>query len=152
MSAFEPSPAAEPESRGIVIVTEVEGDDEVANCTEVAQVLKIWEDRVNANTLNNPVPILNKLSQFLEKEMQDYLKLDPDPFDDRRHPSRTHPNCSFGHTLKLLFKKDIFMTKLVHDYLRENWGELDLSVNTAACRLFINVLPGLETTVVYQVS
>lgn len=83
--------------------------------------------------------------------MLEYLKMDPDPFDDR-HPSRTHPDCSLGHSLKALFKKEVFMTKLVHEYLKENWGEgLDLEINTAACRLFVNILPGLETSVVYQV-
>lgn len=76
--------------------------------------------------------------------------MDPDPFDDR-HPSRTHPDCALGHSLKAIFKKETFMTKLVHEFMKENWGEgLDLEINTAACRLFVNILPGLETSVVYQ--
>jgi hypothetical protein len=43
------------------------------------------------------------------------------------------------------------MSKLVHEYMRETWGDNDLSVNTAACRLFVGILPGLESSVVYQV-
>ena len=80
-----------------------------------------------------------------------YVKLDPDPFDDR-HPIRTHPSCSYGHSLKQIFKKEVFVNRIVLEYMRENWGGRDLEVNTSACRLFINILPGLETSMVYQVG
>lgn len=88
------------------------------------------------------------MAEIIEGETEQYLKLDPDPFDDR-HPCRTHPTCALGHSLKVLFKKETFMTKLVHDYLSVSPNE---GVNTAACRLFVDILPGLETSVVYQVS
>lgn len=39
------------------------------------------------------------------------MKKDPDPFDER-HPSRTDPECALGHALKVMFKKDNFMTKV----------------------------------------
>jgi len=90
------------------------------------------------------------LSEIIEEETEQYTKLDPDPFDDR-HPGRIHPTCALGLSLKALFKKETFMSKLVHEYMRETWGDNDLSVNTAACRLFIGILPGLESSVVYQV-
>lgn len=93
----------------------------------------------------------SRLAEIFEYETLEYVKMDPDPFDDR-HPSRTHPDCALGHSLKALFKKEVFVNKLVHEYLKENWGEgLDLEVNTVASRLFVNILPGLETSVVYQV-
>lgn len=47
----------------------------------------------------------------MEVETENYLKMDPDPFDDR-NPSR-NPNCSFGHMLKIIFKKEIFMQKVL---------------------------------------
>jgi len=91
------------------------------------------------------------LSEIIEHETLEYLKLDPDPYDDR-HPSRTHPDCSLGSSLKVLFKKEAFLNKLVGLYSKETWGEeLDLAVNTSACRLFVNVLPGLETHHIFQV-
>lgn len=39
------------------------------------------------------------------------MKKDPDPFDER-HPSRTDPSCALGMALKVMFKKDNFMTKV----------------------------------------
>jgi HIV-1 Vpr-binding protein len=91
------------------------------------------------------------LSEIVEYETIEYLKMDPDPFDER-HPSKTHPDCALGHTLKVLFKKESFMNKLALEYMKETWGEeLDLQVNTAACRLFVNILPGVENSLVYQV-
>jgi len=56
-------------------------------------------------------------------------------------------------SLKGLFKKEAFLNKLVGLYCKEGWGEdLDLAVHTQACRLFVNVLPGLETTHIFQVG
>ncbi|ODN04546.1 Protein mahjong [Orchesella cincta] len=93
-----------------------------------------------------------RLSEIIEFETLEYLKLDPDPYDDR-HPSRTHPDCPLGSSLKALFKKEAFLNKLVGLYCKEGWGEdLDLNIHTAACRLFVNVLPGLETTHIFQES
>lgn len=39
------------------------------------------------------------------------MRKDPDPFDER-HPSRTDPECELGRMLKLLFRKDHFMTRV----------------------------------------
>lgn len=39
------------------------------------------------------------------------MKKDPDPFDERP-PSRTDPECALGQALKVMFKKDNFMTKV----------------------------------------
>ena len=113
---------------------------------------------------------------MLEKETENYLKMDPDPFDDR-NPSR-NPNCSFGHMLKVIFKKETFMSKvcfflflcfiefcrdicsvlqLVGDYLRDTyWTRIGISsrdprdLNTAAARLILDLMPGLEVSVVFQ--
>lgn len=81
---------------------------------------------------------------------------DPDPFDER-HPSRTDPECELGRMLKLLFRKDHFMTRLVNDYLRDNYftrqsiQKSSQSLNIAACRLILLIMPGLETSAVFQV-
>lgn len=101
----------------------------------------------------------------MEKETEIYLKMDPDPLDDR-HPSRTKPTCSLGPLLKYLFKNDNFMDKvrfiffmvfvlkqisfqLVTSYLL-NRDNRDLQI--VACRLTIDILPGLETSVVFNMD
>lgn len=84
------------------------------------------------------------------------MNKDPDPFDER-HPSRTDPECELGRMLKLLFRKDHFMTRLVNDYLRDNYftrqsiQKSSQSLNIAACRLILLIMPGLETSAVFQV-
>ena len=44
-------------------------------------------------------------------EVENFLKLDPDPFDDR-HPGRVDPNCALGDLFTSLFKNDDFMAKV----------------------------------------
>ena len=74
---------------------------------------------------------------------------DPDPFDDR-HPVTSEPDCALGQILRTLFKKDNFVTKLVSHYLRDNYfSNLGLNksstpLNTAACRLLLDLLYGLD--------
>jgi len=95
--------------------------------------------------------VICRLAEIFEFETIEYLKLDPDPFDER-HPSKTHPDCALGHSLKVLFKKETFVNKLSLEYMREIWGEeLDLEVNTAACRLFVSILSGVESSTLFQV-
>lgn len=52
-----------------------------------------------------------RLSELFEEETDVYMRKDPDPFDER-HPSRTDPDCELGRMLKLLFRKDHFMTRV----------------------------------------
>lgn len=52
-----------------------------------------------------------RLAEICEVETENYLKMDPDPFDER-HPSRADPDCKLGQILKALFKKDNFMNKV----------------------------------------
>ena len=74
---------------------------------------------------------------------------DPDPFDDR-HPVTSKPDCALGQILRALFKKDTFVTKLVNHYLKDNHfsslGILksSMELNTAACRLLLDLLHGLD--------
>lgn len=113
-------------------------------------------------------------------ETERYMRKDPDPFDER-HPSRTDPDCELGRMLKLLFRKDHFMTRvsraevslpdhlinvvifflnlslqLVNDYLRDNFftrqniQKSSYDLNVAACRLILVIMPGLETSAVFQ--
>lgn len=59
---------------------------------------------------------VHRLAELVEAEAENYLKVDPDPFDER-HPSRADPNCSFGQMLKVLFRKDTFMNKVMLYYI-----------------------------------
>lgn len=86
------------------------------------------------------------------------MRKNPDPFDER-HPSRHDPECELGRMLKLLFRKDSFMTRLVNDYLRDNFftnlqntPQSSQNLNIAACRLILVIMPGLETSAVFQVE
>lgn len=52
-----------------------------------------------------------RLSELFEEETETYMQKDLDPFDER-HPSRLDPDCQLGRMLKLLFRKDNFMTRV----------------------------------------
>ncbi|KAM9786000.1 DDB1- and CUL4-associated factor 1 [Neosynchiropus ocellatus] len=112
---------------------------------ELTTLLEQWEkeQRGSADVLVN---ILTKISELVEKETEEYHKADPDPFDDR-HPGRADPECMLGHLLKILFKNDEFMNMLVNSYVMIS---REFSLNAAACRLLQNIMPGLETAVVFQ--
>lgn len=96
------------------------------------------------------------MAEIIEEEIEIYIRRDPDPFDER-HPSRTDPNCEIGRLLKTLFRKDNFMIRLVNDYLRENFftrqniQQSSETLNIAACRFILVIMPGLETSAVFQV-
>ncbi|XP_069792896.1 DDB1- and CUL4-associated factor 1-like isoform X1 [Narcine bancroftii] len=111
---------------------------------ELTSLLEQWE-RDNNNG-QNIIPVLTKISDLIEKETEEYHKADPDPFDDR-HPGRADPECRLGHLLKILFKNDDFMNLLVNTYVMTS---RDPVVNTSACRLLLDIMPGLETAVVFQ--
>lgn len=97
---------------------------------------------------------------MIETASDNFLKMDPDPLDDR-HPVRTHPHAPIGNLLKALFKRDEFMNKvrffpssnmflfqLVISYLsnRDN-----VEVCISAARLLLACVPGLDSEVVFSV-
>ncbi|EZA61461.1 Protein VPRBP [Ooceraea biroi] len=129
--------------------------ESLTEATDVVQILRQWEEEHSSPTYD-PIPVLQRLADIIELETENYMKMDPDPFDER-HPSRTDPDCNFGHILKVLFRKDNFMTKLINDYLRDTyWSRAGITgrdvrkLNIAACRLMLDILPGLETSAVFQ--
>ncbi|XP_063632309.1 protein mahjong [Cydia splendana] len=126
-----------------------------APAQEVTELLKQWEDQ-NLTPNYDPIPTLTRIAEIIEAETENFMKKDPDPFDER-HPSRTDPECALGHALKVMFKKDSFMTKLVNDYVRDTYysrqnitGRDVHKLNVAACRLTLDLMPGLEMSVVFQ--
>ncbi|XP_077571091.1 ddb1 and cul4 associated factor 1 [Stigmatopora nigra] len=112
---------------------------------ELTALLEQWEREQQGDT-QELVNILTKISELIEKETEEYRKADPDPFDDR-HPGRADPECVLGHLLKILFKNDEFMNTLVNSYVM---ASREISLNAEACRLLQNIMPGLETAVVFQ--
>ncbi|XP_056096436.1 DDB1- and CUL4-associated factor 1 isoform X5 [Rhinichthys klamathensis goyatoka] len=112
---------------------------------ELSALLEQWEREQQAGS-GELLNILTKISDLVERETEEYHKADPDPFDDR-HPGRADPECMLGHLLKILFKNDDFMNALVNSYVMSS---REGSLNTAACRLLLNIMPGLETAVVFQ--
>lgn len=122
---------------------------------EVTELLKQWEEQ-HTSANYDPIPTLTRIAEIIEAETENFMKKDPDPFDER-HPSRTDPECALGHALKVMFKKDNFMTKLVNDYVRDTYysrqnitGRDVNKLNVAACRLTLDLMPGLEMSVVFQ--
>lgn len=129
--------------------------ENIPNETDISVIFRVWEEG-NSDPHHDPIPILNRLAELFELETENYLKMDPDPFDER-HPSRADPDCALGHMLKVIFRKDTFMNKLVNDYLRDNYySRLGISgrnvrdLNVAACRLMLDITPGLETSAVFE--
>ena len=61
---------------------------------------------------------------------------------------RADPDCALGHILKALFKNDDFMSKLVSSYIMSPGEEFEL--NCTASRLLLNVMPALESALVFQ--
>ncbi|XP_061554433.1 DDB1- and CUL4-associated factor 1-like isoform X1 [Phycodurus eques] len=112
---------------------------------ELTALLEQWEREQQGST-QELVNILTKISELVEKETEEYHKADPDPFDDR-HPGRADPQCVLGHLLKILFKNDDFMNTLVNSYVM---ASREFALNAEACRLLQNIMPGLETAVVFQ--
>ncbi|XP_028028300.1 protein mahjong isoform X1 [Bombyx mandarina] len=122
---------------------------------EVTELLRQWEEQ-HTQPNYDPIPTLTRIAEIIEAETENFMKKDPDPFDER-HPSRTDPECALGHALKVMFKKDNFMTKLVNDYVRDTYysrqnitGRDVHKLNVAACRLTLDLMPGLEMSVVFQ--
>lgn len=116
--------------------------------TEFNGILDEWIADDYRSRLDNDsiITILTKLSELIEKETEEFYKMDPDPFDDR-HPGRSNPTCTLGHLMKALFKNDDFMNKLVNTYLLGSHN--NQALQTAACRLLLDVLPGLEVGIVF---
>lgn len=54
---------------------------------------------------------ISRLCEIFEAESKNYLKKDPDPFDNR-HPSRIDPTCVLGQMYKILFRKDLLMNSV----------------------------------------
>ncbi|VDO87390.1 unnamed protein product [Heligmosomoides polygyrus] len=94
----------------------------------------------------SPQRVRANIAEIIEQSIDDFLKLDPDPLDDR-HPARTHPQAEFGNLLKLLFRNDDFMNKLVISYLL---GRDQLELSVVAARLLLDCLPGLDAAVVFS--
>ncbi|XP_015243536.1 PREDICTED: protein VPRBP-like isoform X1 [Cyprinodon variegatus] len=112
---------------------------------DLGKLLDEWEETRHATT-EQLVSTLTKISELIEKETEEFYKSDPDPFDDR-HPERAHPNCMLGQLLRMIFINDEFTNELLDTYIMTS---RDVALNTAACRLFLNIGPGLDTVVVFE--
>ncbi|VVC46308.1 Hypothetical protein CINCED_3A018660, partial [Cinara cedri] len=120
--------------------------------SELTHTLRKWEEELQSPNFD-PTPTLLKLCELFETESKNYLKKDPDPFDNR-HPLRIDPTCVLGQMYKILFRKDVLMNSLVMVYLKDNyWARRpkdNHELNVTACRLMMSLIPGLETTVVFE--
>ncbi|XP_014672680.1 PREDICTED: protein VPRBP-like [Priapulus caudatus] len=100
--------------------------------SDLVTVLEAWEKDQSTAAAQQPVQTLNRLAEIVEKETEAYLKMDPDPFDDR------HPIVN-SRSLGLQLVKSYVVSA------RDN-----AALSTAACRLMLDILPGLEVSVIFQ--
>ncbi|CAG0915066.1 unnamed protein product, partial [Notodromas monacha] len=117
---------------------------------EAGALIASWEESGRTEDFNL-IAFLHSVAEVVEREYNMYLRQDPDPFDDR-HPARADPNCNFGAVLKAIFKKEHFYSKLTREYTRDNFypnSERSAELNTAACRVLLSLMPGLEPPVVF---
>ncbi|GMR49065.1 hypothetical protein PMAYCL1PPCAC_19260, partial [Pristionchus mayeri] len=122
--------------------------DDVAPISDILllqEQLNAWEEKYHTSDFDS-VASLSRIAEILEKAMEDFLHLNPDPLDDR-HPSRTHPTASFGVMLKSIIRKDNFMQTLTVSYLmaREN-----VPLAEAAARVLLSCVPGLDSATVFS--
>ncbi|EFO90869.1 hypothetical protein CRE_19421 [Caenorhabditis remanei] len=123
--------------------------NELKLCTQLMMKIAEMLLKFDANHMRpsfDPLPILKEISVTLERATESFIRNDPDPLDDR-HPHRTHPDSALGNILKIIFKNDDFMTKLVVSYIlaRDN---VELSIQ--GCRLLLACVPGLDSKVVFS--
>ncbi|WKY05016.1 hypothetical protein Q1695_005767 [Nippostrongylus brasiliensis] len=111
----------------------------------LSAILTTWDSAHRAEGFD-PLPTLTSIAEIIEQSIDDFLKLDPDPLDDR-HPARTHPQAEYGNLLKMLFRNDDFMNKLVISYLL---GRDQPVLSVVAARLLLDCLPGLDAAVVFS--
>ncbi|NXK44944.1 DCAF1 factor, partial [Chauna torquata] len=121
------------------------GSGHVDSKAELTTLLEQWEKEHGSG--QDMVPILTRMSELIEKETEEYRKGDPDPFDDR-HPARWGEFC-FSEKLFQLLKhwREQVNRLLVNAYVMTS---REPPLNTAACRLLLDIMPGLETAVVFQ--
>lgn len=116
----------------------------VAMASEISSLIDHWEEIQNGST-EELVSTLTQMSEMIERETREYLKGDPDP--DRYTAGQVDPNCALGRLLKTIIANEDLTNALLDTYIMSS---TDLSLTTAACRLFQNILPGLETSAVFQ--
>lgn len=124
-------------------------DEELDFSNNAMTNISIWLEDFNRNNHRptyDPIVLLKNISKTLEKATEMFINNDPDPLDDR-HPHRTHPDSALGNILKMIFKNDEFMTKLVVSYIlvRDN---VELSIQ--GCRVLLACVPGLDSKVVFS--
>lgn len=119
------------------------------NVATFQSILEDWNTKYNDSASFDPVPILNKLAELLEHETEEFYKMDPDPLDDRP-PGRQIASCGQGQMMKIVFKNDDFMNTIVGSYLLDGPYRDGGPLFTASCRVLLDLLPGLETSVPFR--
>ncbi|XP_018428604.1 PREDICTED: protein VPRBP [Nanorana parkeri] len=100
-------------------------------------------------------PLRCRMAELIEKETEEYRKGDPDPFDDRHPGEQNFPDpeggtgpgwCTLGCSDLTGIQRTLH-GNLVNAYVMTS---REPPLNTAACRLLLDIMPGLETAVVFQ--
>ncbi|ESO82730.1 hypothetical protein LOTGIDRAFT_184499, partial [Lottia gigantea] len=122
-------------------------ESETELVTEFTSLLENWNSERSSWIGETLIRKLTRLAEIIETETEAYYKLDLDPFDDR-HPDRADPNSGLGKCLKLLSKNDQFLNEMVSQYLMRS--REDVQRQTVSCRLLLDVMPGVEASILFQ--
>ncbi|CAB3371680.1 Hypothetical predicted protein [Cloeon dipterum] len=117
---------------------------------DLNHLIRRWEVDHSANGYD-PEPIITMIAELIEKQVEAFQKMDPDPFDERpTSKMKSDLNTSY----KILFRKENLIARVVNDYVRETyWSNLNMGtrndqrtfrLNVAACRLLLGIMPGLQ--------
>ncbi|XP_060857606.1 protein mahjong-like [Metopolophium dirhodum] len=113
--------------------------------SELTNLLQRWEDEMTTPNYN-PIPTLINTSSFPDSSMTVFVPV-PQPLNPLKSLSMVL------YTPKL-FEYVFNSNQLLMDYLKEHHSprqtEDDHNLNVAVCRLIMNLIPGLETTVVFE--
>lgn len=90
---------------------------------------------------------LKNIGNTLQEHYLNYLKMDPDP-NDERHPLKIKKDSLYAQMLEYLTKEDDFMTSIYTKYVLDN--EDDEEVLIAASTVSIMLMPALDHELMIQ--
>ncbi|CAN9512112.1 unnamed protein product [Ophioblennius macclurei] len=111
----------------------------------LVSLLVEWES-VQQGDPERLLSVLTRMCEVMEVKIRQYQEGNPDLFSEPQ-PERASMACELVDDLKLLFLNEAFISTLWNSYIVSS---RDPSLNTAACRMLLNLMPGLESSFNFQ--
>ncbi|KAH9512462.1 DDB1- and CUL4-associated factor 1 [Bulinus truncatus] len=106
--------------------------------------LNEWNISSNDPVAFDPVHCLNKLAELLELETEEYYKMDPDPLNDQLSSS-----SSLGQMMEKIITNEGFIYTIISRCILQGHYSEGGRIFTAACRVLLDLLPGLDARYIY---